>query len=239
LKLSIVMPAFNEEATLQQVMKRTLDAHYPCEVELIVVDDGSSDGTADVIARVSDPRVLSVRHPSNRGKGAAVSTGVDHATGDYLVICDADLEYEPEEIPSLLEPVIAGEADVVYGTRTFGSHTAYSFWYVLGDKLVTLWANVLFNTWLSDIEVCFKLLPVDLYRSLRLRSTGFGIEAEVTAKLLKAGHRPYEVPVRYVARTRDEGKKLTWRDGVEAVWLLLRWRVGRSSYVLAPRPRAR
>jgi hypothetical protein len=141
-----------------------------------------------------------------------------------MIICDADLEYSPEEIPSLLEPVLQGEAEIVYGTRSFGSHTAYSFWYVMGNKAVTMWANVLYNSWISDLETCFKLMPLALYRSLDVRSAGFGMEAEVTAKLLRSGHRPYEVPISYTARSREEGKKLTWRDGVEALWILLRLR---------------
>jgi hypothetical protein len=143
-----------------------------------------------------------------------------------MIICDADLEYSPEEIPSLLDPILAGQAEVVYGTRTFGSHTAYSFWYVMGNKAVTMFANVLYNSWISDLETCFKLMPLPLYRSLRVKSAGFGMEAEVTAKLLRAGHRPYEVPISYAARSREDGKKLTWRDGVEALWILLRHRAG-------------
>ncbi len=147
-------------------------------------------------------------------------TASDRASGDYLVICDADLEYAPEEIPALLEPVLAGEADVVFGSRTFSGNTAFSFWYVVGNKLVTLAANVLFNSYISDLETCFKLLPVSLYRELDVRSAGFGMEAEVTAKLLSRGIRPFEVPISYKARTRAQGKKLTWRDGVEALWIL-------------------
>jgi hypothetical protein len=146
-----------------------------------------------------------------------------------MIICDADLEYSPEEIPSLLAPVLAGEAEVVYGTRTFGSHTAFSFWYVMGNKTVTMFANVLYNSWISDLETCFKLMPVALYRSLDIRSTGFGMEAEVTAKLLRSGHRPYELPISYTARSREDGKKLTWRDGVEALWILLRLRAGQKT----------
>jgi len=139
---------------------------------------------------------------------------------------DADLEYYPEDIPKLLEPVLENEAKVVYGTRAFQSHTAYSFWYVLGNKAVTMAANILFDSWISDLETCFKLMPIDLYRSLNVKSKGFGMEAEVTAKLLKRGVRPYEVPINYKARSREEGKKLTWHDGVEALWLLAKIRFG-------------
>ena len=146
-----------------------------------------------------------------------------------MIIVDADLEYAPEEIPVLLRPVLAGEAEVVFGTRTFGSHTAYSFWYVLGNKTVTMAANVLFDCWISDLETCFKLMPLALYRSLDVRAQGFGMEAEVTGKVLARGIRPFEVPITYKARSREQGKKLTWKDGVEALWILSRerWR-GRS-----------
>jgi hypothetical protein len=140
------------------------------------------------------------------------------------MICDADLEYSPEEIPMLLQPVLSGEAEVVYGTRSFGAHTSYSFWYVVGNKAVTLFANAIFDCWISDLETCFKLMPLPLYRDLDIRSQGFGMEAEVTGKLLGRGYRPYEVPISYKARTRAEGKKLTWKDGVAAVWILARER---------------
>jgi glycosyltransferase involved in cell wall biosynthesis len=225
-KLSILMPVYNESATVVTVVKRVLDVTYPCDIELVVVDDGSHDGSADLVAALGDERVSLVRHDRNRGKGAAIRTAVGAATGDYLIICDADLEYAPEEIPRLAEVALRGEAKVVYGTRSFGSHTAFSFWYVMGNKTVTMAANVLFDAWLSDVETCFKLMPVSLYRSLDIRSAGFGMEAEVTGKLLKQGVRPYEVPISYHARTREEGKKLTWKDGVEALWILAATRFG-------------
>jgi dolichol-phosphate hexosyltransferase len=228
MKLSVLMPVYNEAETIDSAVKRVLAVDYPCEVELVLVDDGSKDGTAEVLASLDEPRLIKHRHPRNRGKGAAIRTAAEVATGDYMIICDADLEYSPEEIPSLLEPVLHAKAEVVYGTRTFGSHTAYSFWYVMGNKAVTMWANLLYNAWISDLETCFKLMPLALYRSLDVKSAGFGMEAEVTAKLLRSGHRPYEVPISYTARSREEGKKLTSRDGVEALWILLRLRAGRS-----------
>jgi len=224
MKLSILMPVYNEERTLAAALKRVLDVDYPVEVEVVAVDDGSRDGTAGVLEAISDPRLVRRAHPVNRGKGAAVRTALAEATGDYVIICDADLEYSPEEIPRLLAPVLAGESEVVYGTRTFGSHSAYSFWYVMGNKGVTTAANVLFNAYISDLETCFKLVPLPLLRSLDLREPGFGMEAELTAKLLKRGFRPYEVPISYRARGREAGKKITWRDGVEALWILARVR---------------
>lgn len=225
MKLSVLMPAYNEQATLAAAVKRVLDVEYPCEMELVVVDDGSADRTAEVLARLHDPRLVAHRHDRNHGKGAAIRSAAALATGDYMIICDADLEYAPEQIPSLLKPVLAGEAEIVYGTRTFGSHTAFSFWYVMGNKGVTLAANMLFDAYISDLETCFKLLPLSLYRELEVTSAGFGMEAEITAKLLRRGLRPYEVPITYRARTRAEGKKLTWKDGVEALWILLRIRL--------------
>jgi glycosyltransferase involved in cell wall biosynthesis len=224
-KLSVLVPVYNEAATVTAALKRILDVEFPCEVEVVVVDDGSTDATAELLAVVQDPRARVLHHPVNRGKGAAIRTAAEAATGDYMIICDADLEYAPEEIPKLLAPVLAGEAVIVYGTRSFGSHTAYSFWYVLGNKTVTMFANVVYDCWISDLETCFKLMPLPLYRELDIRSAGFGMEAEVTGKLLGRGLRPFEVPISYKARTREEGKKLTWKDGVEALWILARERV--------------
>jgi glycosyltransferase involved in cell wall biosynthesis len=227
MKLSIFMPVYNEVDTVATVLKRVLDVQYPCDVEVVVVDDGSRDGTAAALAQFDDPRVTVHAHRRNRGKGAAVRTASTVATGTHVIMCDADLEYSPEDIPALLRPVLDGEAEVVFGSRTFGSHTAYSFWYVLGNKSVTLFANALFDSWISDLETCFKLMPLATYRELDIRSAGFGMEAEITGKLLKRGVRPYEVPIRYRARRRAEGKKLTWRDGVEALWILLKIRLWR------------
>jgi dolichol-phosphate hexosyltransferase len=227
MKLSILMPVYNEEATLGVAVKRVLDVHYPCEVELVIVDDGSTDGTSQVLADLSDSRILQHAHPVNQGKGAAIRTASQLATGDYLIMCDADLEYAPEEIPSLLRPIIEGESQVVFGNRSFGSHSAYSFWYVMGNKAIATAANVLFNSYVGDVETCFKLLPSPLYRDLDIRSRGFGMEAEITGKLLKRGIRPFEVPITYRARMREQGKKITWKDGVEALWILTKVRVSR------------
>lgn len=225
MKLSVLVPVYNEAATVSVALKRVLDVDYPCEVEVVIVNDGSHDGTAALLDALDDPRATVVHHRVNQGKGAAIRTAAQSATGDYMIVCDADLEYAPEEIPLLLAPILSGDATVVYGTRTFGSHTAYSFWYVMGNKVVTMFANVVYDCWISDLETCFKLMPLDLYREMDVRSAGFGMEAEVTGKLLVRGHRPYEVPISYKARSREEGKKLTWKDGVEALWILGRERV--------------
>jgi glycosyltransferase involved in cell wall biosynthesis len=227
-KLSILMPVYNERATLAAAVTEVLGVQYPCDVELVVVDDGSTDGTRELYPELgSDPRVSIHLHERNQGKGAAIRTAASIATGDYVIMCDADLEYSPGEIPTLLDPVLSKEATVVYGTRTFGSHNAYSYLYVLGNRGVTTFANILFNCYISDLETCFKLIPAALYRELDIQQTGFGMEAEVTGKLLRRGIRPYEVPISYKARSREEGKKLTWRDGVQALWILLRQRAAR------------
>jgi glycosyltransferase involved in cell wall biosynthesis len=226
MKLSILMPVYNESATLAAAVRDVLGVSYPCDIELVIVDDGSTDGTRDLYRSLGcDPRVAIHLHARNQGKGAAIRTAAAAATGDYVIMCDADLEYAPAEIPALLAPVTVGRARVVYGTRTFSSHNSYSYLYVLGNKAVTTAANLLFNCYISDLETCFKLIPADLYREMRIRETGFGMEAEVTGKLLRRGIRPYEVPISYAARSREAGKKLTWRDGVEALWILLRERL--------------
>jgi glycosyltransferase involved in cell wall biosynthesis len=203
----------------------------------VIVDDASTDGTAEILGRFRDDRLVKLTHPVNRGKGAAIRTAVAAATGEFVVPLDADLEYQPEEIPRLLQPVLSGEAEVVYGSRSFGSHAAYSFWYVMGNKGVTTFANVLFNAYIADLETCFKLLPLDLLRDLRISSEGFGMEAEITGKLLARGIRPFEVPVTYRARTREAGKKITWRDGVEALWILGRIRLGTWVPAVPGRPK--
>jgi dolichol-phosphate hexosyltransferase len=225
MKLSILMAAYNEEERLRDALDQALKVEYPCEVEFVIVDDGSRDGTRRILETIGDSRVRAVHHERNQGKGAAIKTAVQCATGDFMVILDADMEYDPHDILALLDPVLDGKATLVYGNRTFGSHTSFSFWYVMGNKAVTMFANVLFNCYISDLETCFKLMPLDLYRSLNIGSRGFGMEAEATGKLLRRGIRPYEVSISYQARSREQGKKITWRDGVAALWILLRERV--------------
>jgi dolichol-phosphate hexosyltransferase len=237
LKLSILMPTYNEAATVGIAIKRLLDIHYPCDVEVVVVDDGSEDNTSDVLESIDDERVTITGHPVNRGKGAAVRTAAALATGDYLVIFDADLEYYPEDILGLLTPVSRGDAEVVYGIRKFGASTAHSFWFVIGNRVNTFTANALFNTWISDLHTCLKLLPTSLFRELPLTENRFGLDTELTAMLLARGVRPYEVPITYKARSREEGKKLTWGDGVVATRILMRVRLRKALTNRRARPR--
>jgi dolichol-phosphate hexosyltransferase len=229
--LSVLMPVYDERETIAAAVERLLAAELPVgDVELVIVDDCSRDGTGEWLAAHDWPAVVRVlRHERNRGKGAAVATALDHARGTYATIMDADLEYDPRNIGPLLEPLLRGDAEAVYGVRGFDARSAYSFWYVAGNKLVTLATNVLFDVWLSDIMTCQKVLPTALFRALPLRETGFAVEAEITARLLGAGVRIYEVPVSYRARSREEGKKLRASDGVRVLGTLLRCRLDRRS----------
>lgn len=222
------MPAYNEAATVGIAVKRVLGIHYPCDIEVVIVNDGSVDNTSEVLATIDDPRVVITEHAANRGKGAAVRTAAAIATGDYLLVFDADLEYSAEDILGLLAPVQRGDAEVVYGVRKFGASTAHSFWFVIGNRVNTFTANALFNTWISDLHTCLKLLPASLFRELPLTENRFGLDTEMTAMLLARGVRPYEVPITYKARSREEGKKLTWGDGVVATKILLRVRLRKA-----------
>lgn len=227
-KLTIAVPIYNERERVARALKELLSTTLPVESEIIVVDDGSSDGTWEELAQLPLPEnVRLLRHARNRGKGAALRTALEAATGDAFIPFDADLEYDPQDLPKLLQPLIREEADVVYGTRAFGSHTSFSFWYVVGNRLLNLLTNVLFNCYISDLETCFKMVRTPVLRSLDLRADSFDIEAEVTAKLLRAGYRPYEVPIGYKARTRAQGKKIEWWDGVIALWTITKIRFGR------------
>lgn len=230
MKLSIVMPAYNEERTITSAVAAVLSTEYPCPVELIVVDDGSTDRTFELVSAVVDPRVHLVRHPINMGKGAAILSGAAAATGDYLLPFDADLEYSPADVPQLLAPVLNGRCQVVFGTRLFGLNTVYqSYRYAMGNRLTTLAANLLFDAYLSDLHTCLKLVPLGLFRSLALRERGFGLDTEITASLLRRGVRPFEVPVSYHSRSHAQGKKLTWRDGVACLHVLGRVRFGKRT----------
>ena len=225
--LSVLMPVFNERATIEAAIERVLSVDVPVDgFELIVVDDGSSDGTRELLDGGRWPEnVRIVNHRRNRGKGAALRTGLAEAGCEYCTVMDADLEYDPSNFAALLGPLLAGEADAVYGVRGFQAHSAYSFWYVVGNKSVTLAANLLYNAWLSDLMTCQKVLKTEVFRELPLRENGFAIEAEITARLLRAGARIYEVPITYRARRREEGKKLTAVDGLRVLATLARCRV--------------
>ena len=224
--LTVIMPVFNERRTIRTSIERLLKADLPILIEVLVVDDGSTDGTSEVVEELATGEPIRVmRHTRNRGKGAAIRTGIQEARGDIVTVLDGDLEYDPSDYRHLLEPIMNGQSKVAYGTRSFGAHTAYSFWFVLGNKVLALWTSFLFNTWLSDIETCFKMAHTEVWRSLGLRDNGFGIEAEITAKLLRSGQRIWEVPISYSARARSEGKKLRWTDGVRALWVIFRIRI--------------
>ena len=229
-RFSLLVPAYNEQRTIGDVLRRA--AAEVDDSELIVVDDGSTDGTAAAVQRVGDElgdRLRFLRHERNRGKGAAVRTAIAASQGEFVVIQDADLEYDPRDIPKLVGPLVEGVADVVYGTRLRGGEPqrAHLFWHYAGNRMLSLLTNVLYNTTISDMEVGYKAFRGELIRSLELTSDDFGFEAEVTARLLRRpGLRLYEIPISYYGRTYAEGKKITWRDGLRAVAVLLRLRFG-------------
>lgn len=226
-ELSILMPVYDEPATLEAAIADVLEADLPVQSrELVIVDDGSAEPTRRLLREGHWPENVRVlHHDRNRGKGAALQTALAAAKGTWATVMDADLEYPAANLAGLLEPLLSGRAEVVFGTRGFESHSAYSFWYVVGNKGVTLVANVLFDSWLSDIMTCHKAMPTALFRELGLRERGFAVEAEITARLLGRGIRIYEVPVTYRARSRSAGKKLTGTDGVRVLRTLLRCRL--------------
>jgi glycosyltransferase involved in cell wall biosynthesis len=227
--LSILMPVFNEAPTVEHAIQVTLAAELPGSFELIIVDDGSTDGTHEILDRADLPdRVTYLRHSHNQGKGAAVRTALAAAHGKYSAILDADLEYDPADLAHLLKPLLTGRANVVLGVRAFDGYTSHSFLYVLGNKGVTLLANVLFNVYIRDLMTCHKMMRTDLFRALPLREPGFAIEAEIVARLLQRGERIYETPVSYHARPTEDGKKLTWVDGLRVARTLVRCRLRRA-----------
>lgn len=229
IKLSLLMCAYNEQRTIARAVREIFVTEYPCEIELIVVDDGSHDSTAEIVAQFDDPRITLHRHSENRGKGAALRTALSLATGTHVVPFDADLEYTPKDLPRLIEPILTGRFDVVYGARLFGYNTVYqSFRYALGNKILTTMTNVLFDAFLSDMHTCLKLMPRETFNMLKLREDGFGLDTEVTAALLRLGIRPFEVPVSYYSRSHAQGKKINWRDAFACLRILFRVRVTRK-----------
>jgi glycosyltransferase involved in cell wall biosynthesis len=223
--LSVVMPVFNERDTIDEIISRVVA--IPIRVELIVVDDCSTDGTREHLGELQRQYGFTLLlQPHNQGKGAALRRGFAAVTGDIVAIQDADLEYSPEEFPTLAQLIIDGRADVVYGSRFLGQHRVFLFTHYLGNRVLTLITNVLYNTMLTDMETCYKVMRREVLDGLDLRSDGFGIEPEITAKIFKRDYRVYEVPIMYNGRGYDEGKKITWKDGLVALWVLIRHRIG-------------
>ena len=223
MKLSVIIPVYNEKATIQEILKQVRAVNLAHEI--IIVDDGSTDGTRALLkAEEQQPGTTVIYHEHNQGKGAAVRTGFDRATGDIYLIQDADLEYDPRDYPMLLRPIEEGRVKVVYGSRFLGPRKAMLFWHMLGNKFLTLLTNVLYNTIFSDMETCYKVFRADVVKGIPLRSRRFEFEPEITAKVLKRGHRIFEVPISYYGREYAEGKKITWREGPKAVWTLIKYR---------------
>jgi glycosyltransferase involved in cell wall biosynthesis len=221
--LSVVMPVYNERETIEEIIGRVM--RVPIRVELIVVDDCSKDGTRDMLVDLQKRHGFKlILQEKNAGKGSALRRGFQEVTGDVMVIQDADLEYSPEEYGDLITLIQEGRADVVYGSRFIGRHRVFLFTHYAGNRLLTLITNILYNTMLTDMETCYKMMRTDVLRSMTLDSNGFGIEPEITAKIFKRGYRVYEVPITYDGRGYEDGKKITWRDGVVALWVLIKYR---------------
>ncbi len=232
--LSVMVPAYNEARTIELILGHVL---LRAEVgEVIVVDDGSTDGTWGILEQIAknDSRVRILRQDVNRGKGAALRRAIQELRMPFAVVQDADLEYDPQDYGDLMQPLVEGRADVVYGVRGFAGQTAFSFWFVIGNRAVTLATNVLFDCYVSDMETGYKVLRTELWKRLNLHGTRFDIEPEITARVLRLGYRIHEVPIHYYARSREEGKKLTWVDGIRALGTLIRMRVSSSGSLFGP-----
>jgi glycosyltransferase involved in cell wall biosynthesis len=222
--LSVIVPVFNERSTVAEIVRRMRSVDLPIEREIVVVDDGSDDGTGAVLTQLRDSTVRVIAHPQNRGKGAAIRTGLESATGDLVLVQDADLEYDPEDWPRLLAPVLKGRARVVYGSRFTGERRNMLFLHWVGNRFLSLVTNVLYNSTLSDMETCYKLFDRRVLDGIRLHADRFDFEPEFTAKVLRRGIRIYEVPISYAGREMSEGKKITWQDGISALWTLVKYR---------------
>ena len=222
--LTVITPVFNERTTVAEVIRRMRAVELPVVLQIIVVDDGSSDGSDKILGALEDSTVHVIRHGRNQGKGAAIRTGLAEARGDLVLIQDADLEYDPNDWPRLLEPVLRGKARVVYGSRFTGERKNMLPLHWLGNRLLSLITNVLYSSTLSDMETCYKLFDAQVLEGLTIQSNRFDFEPEITAKVLRRGHRIYEVPISYAGREMDEGKKITWRDGISALWALVKFR---------------
>jgi len=222
MKLSVVIPVYNEKNSVLTVLERV--AATPFDTELIVVDDGSTDGTTELLRGVNHDQARVFFHEKNQGKGAALKTGFSKVTGDFVIIQDADLEYTPDDYPTLLQPLIDGKADVVFGSRFQGGvHRCHLFWHYVANKLVTLLSNMMTNLNLTDMETCFKVFKAEVAMRLNLTARRFGVEPEITAKIARMGCRVYEVPISYYGRDYSEGKKITWRDGLAAIWYIVKY----------------
>lgn len=224
MRLSVIMPCYNEADSLSAILAKV--RAVPIEKEIIVIDDCSRDATPDVLRQEqqNDPNLRVIRHETNRGKGAAVRTGIAAALGDVIIVQDADLEYDPNDYHEVVMPIFDGRVDVVFGSRFMGRHTGMYFWNALGNKFLTFLTNFLFNCWISDMETCYKAFRADIIKNIPLESNDFRIEPEITAKILLRKHRIYEVPVSYMGRTYEEGKKMKPSQGFWAIWALFKYR---------------
>ncbi len=225
MKLSIIVPAYNERNTIQEILRRVRAVDLDdIDKEIVVVDDGSTDGTREILRMQADSVTRVLFHEQNQGKAAAVTTGLAAATGDLLVVQDADLEYDPEDLRKLIDPIRKGKAQVVYGSRFTGERRNMLFWHYAGNRFLSLVTNILYNTTLSDMETCYKMFTREAMGGIEIKTKNFQMEPELTAKFLKKGIRIYETPISYAGREMDEGKKISWRDGIPALWTLIKYR---------------